>query len=131
MPNTHVTRGEFESWRRRAAWFYLGLGLVCTLAIVLSFRVATDGAKERLRTVTEQSCDRGNVVRAYLIVDAGQNRRAPVRRQRAALRLLPILNCSPLGNGKPPVPMARAEADAYISALATVIGVDDWWAPEG
>jgi len=98
--------------------------LAGVVALGVAVNTATDRSQDELaRTAIElqtKSACRGNVVRAYQIVDAGRNARQPVDRQAAARRLLPIVNCR---SGEP---LPLAAQDEYIDRVARQMGVDDW-----
>lgn len=121
-----VTYGEFERWRTRAAYLYVGLAVICALSIALAVRVVTDSSKERQRTAAFQACQRGNVVRAYEVISAGWYVTRPQERQESALALFPILNCIPLTEGGLATPASAKFAEDYISALALRMGEHDW-----
>ena len=122
----YVSHEEFETWRTRAAYLYLGLAIVCVLCIALTARTVTDNTTDRLRAATHQTCVRGNVMRAYVTVAAGWYLTEPRKRQRGALALLPILNCDPLLTGGLPTPMSAEGAQEYISGVALRMGASSW-----
>lgn len=122
----YVTHEEFEAWRNRAAYLYLGLAIICVLCIALVARTVTDDSTDRLRAATHQTCDRGNIVRAFETVAAGWYITDPKERQQSAIALLPILDCDPLLSGHLPVPMAEDDARAYISGVALRMGAANW-----
>ena len=120
----YVTHEEFETWRNRAAYLYLGLAIVCVLCIALVARSVTDDST--MRAATHQTCVRGNIMRAFETVAAGWYITEPKERQQSAIALLPILNCDPLLSGHLPVPMAEDDARAYISGVALRMGATNW-----
>ena len=99
---------------RRERWKGIVIvGLATALAITIAILVATvisgntsQDAREHLqKTLALGSCTRGNVVRAYLIVDAGNNKSHPRDRAARARRLFPILNCEQTVSLGTPVPL--------------------------
>jgi hypothetical protein len=64
-------------------------------------KLRAENAALLVKNVAAQ-CGRGNVVRAYLIVDAGRNAKNPEGRQAAAAAAFPILNCTTGTLGPPP-----------------------------
>lgn len=72
--------------------------------------------KENLAAQIESNaaqCKRGNLVRAYLVVDASRNAKNPEGRQAAARAAFPILNCE-TGKPGPPPNLPQDEQRKYI-----------------
>lgn len=99
--------------------------MLCALTFIVVHSV-THTAEDQLRGSNLVACERGNIVRAYLIIDAGRNARQPVARQESAVDLFPIVDCSAIEDTGRPVGLPRAQADAYISDVAHDVGVADW-----
>ena len=86
---------------------FLGMALV----VLLISGVATD---DKVRDLAISTCERGNVIRAYLRVDAGQNARRPLERAQRATHILPLLDCSATVDSGRPVLMNNLDAQRFL-----------------
>ena len=111
---------RWMTWAVTAAIFLVGLLSYFTFD-------ALDEAKqgrEKLRDYQVIGCDRGNQLRAFLIVDAGRNARLPLKRQQAALSMFVIADCSDPGRV---VVLPPQERNAYLEKVAKQMGVTTGW----
>lgn len=102
--------------------------VVLGLLSVVAFRAldAADVAQESQRKYQELACERGNVLRAYIIIDVGFSQNEPVKRQDAALRFFPLVNCAGAGIN----PMSPVMREQYLSDKASLLGLSSWRARE-
>ena len=106
----------------------LGLGLVLFIIGVgtaIGFKLYDDNASD-IRAANIVSCQRGNDVRAYLIIDAGRNAAAPVRRQQSARALFPIVDCRAIADSGKPVALPIDQQNLVIARVAQRMGVAAW-----
>jgi hypothetical protein len=118
-------------------WLYLlGVGIANLLVLaVISVAVLEHtsdvndelrATSANLRAATIASCSRGNDVTAYLIVDAAQNARQPVRRQERAEDLFTIRDCAATADLGRSVALPADRRNLYISQVAQRMGVARW-----
>lgn len=106
----------------------LGLGIVLFvigIGTAIGFKLYDDNADD-LRSANVASCNRGNDVRAYLIIDAGQNARQPAQRQQRAKDLFPLQDCEAVARDGKPVPLPPDQQNLVIARVAQRMGVAAW-----
>lgn len=104
--------------RRQRRISMLLVGTATSLAILVAVLIATSASSRRADEIAFSgqvaACERGNVVRAYLIADALASKSRPIARAQRAAILFPILDCDRTTEAGRPVPLPRAVQVAYI-----------------
>lgn len=115
---TIAARRTVRFARRQRRISMLLVGTATALAILVAVLIATSASSRRADEIAFSgqvaACERGNIVRAYLIADALANRREPVARAKRAAGLFPILDCERTTEAGRPVPLSRPAQLAYI-----------------
>ena len=86
-------------------------------------------ANRDLREYSAKSCDRGNALRAYEIVNTSINSNQSIayEKQQAAFRILKFADCETIRDDKQePVLLNNVARDALITAVAIDMGHADW-----
>ena len=98
--------------------------VVIGLLSVATFRAfgVADEARRSQASYQQLTCERGNVLRAYLIIDVGRSQKDPAARQQSALDLFPLVGCEGEGTD----PMTYDEREEYITKIARRLGRDNW-----
>lgn len=109
----------------------IGVAVLIFLVGLLSYFTfeALDEAKQgrgKLADYQVVSCERGNLVRAWLVIDVGRSVTDPSERQRAALELFPLADCTDPGKLDA---LPLDQRNAYLGRVAGKMGLSDWRAP--
>lgn len=113
----------------RHASVIIAVVAVCLLGLLViwtSSHTASRAVQEQQQEFAIGACKRTQLLKAYLIIDAGQNTADPASRQRDALRLQPFLDCDELTQSGESKALSSAARDRVIDRVASMIDVPDW-----
>lgn len=105
---------------------------VLSTGILIYVQKTVDEVKQQdqaLRQATLSSCSAISNLKAWLIIDAGQNARQPQVRQQRALKALPIRNCPVTVEEGKTVFLSTSEQNLYLQVYAEQLGLENWKAP--
>lgn len=105
-----------HNWLGVVVSVLLGYGVYLTVQEVDSVESLRSDNEAAQVEYNAAQCERGNAVRAWIVVDAGRSASNPDGRQAAAEAAFPILNCK-TGKLGPPPELPEAEERKYLDAF--------------
>lgn len=139
----HLETMSRKSFAKRVFAMVLIVAVGCSIAVYSLNKQTTDHAAKDSKTlktlvvrsanqakavtaISTVACERRQAVYAYLIIDAGRNKKQPILRQRAAERVFPFIDCEgSLGAGRT-VYLPDFKAKKLIDSVAKDVGYPNW-----